>query len=521
VHVIRSSRTTREIRDANFAQQNPNATSKNQLFDYFMDALKEAGGPFTSSANPIVAGLILDSHYSVSQDLILGHAALGCHNPKGISLGMMGSHLTYSWPRFVEEVTSCLLDTKAPGDKVGNDNGECTTMWEACTIGQGAFLHEAGHAFGSPHRPGIMERGYAQDWPKHFLPKTAYCGHTKTEGVLVTEDTPNNARWDLADALAFRSLPHFWLPSDPPLKAKDRAAHPEAWSEYEDDNDGKAVLHISCPAGIVRVAFNDQVRQEASVAKPVFEMRFSEEELESQFKRTDPLSLSLLAANGKQNRVGDVWKLLANKSFISIPGTKIRLYKRSVCSFGCDEQQDHRMDDESDIEWAQLLRERGRDGKLYDAKSIDLCVGCIWDGGVVTYSDGHTSHWGPMKRWGQTHRFGGHATEEIELGGSEIESIEVNRGDEKWGSDEMYGIRMHLANGTSKGELNGEEGGNIVRLEPGPNEVIVGFYGKNTRGSFCGVIEFGIITAPKEIGIKGLPEAIFDMPELKNTAEIR
>lgn len=55
----------------------------------------KAGGPFTSSARLIVAGLILDSHYSPTQNLILAHAALGCSNPKGISLGMFGSHLTY------------------------------------------------------------------------------------------------------------------------------------------------------------------------------------------------------------------------------------------------------------------------------------------------------------------------------------------------------------------------------------------------------------------------------------------
>ena len=125
VHVIRSERTTQEIRNANIAQQNPSARRKNDLFDYFLDALKEAGGPFTSSAHPVVAGLILDSHYNMKQKLITGHAALGMHNSASVSLGMIGSHLTYSWPRFLEEVTSCLTDTRKPGDKVGNDCEEC------------------------------------------------------------------------------------------------------------------------------------------------------------------------------------------------------------------------------------------------------------------------------------------------------------------------------------------------------------------------------------------------------------
>lgn len=128
IHIIRSSRTTSELRDAQIAQQNPSARRKNDLFDYFLDALKEAGDPFTSSARPIVAGLILDSHYSPAQNLILAHAALGCSNPNGISLGMFDSHLTYSWPRFLEEVLACLTDTRPPGDKVGNDNNECGTI---------------------------------------------------------------------------------------------------------------------------------------------------------------------------------------------------------------------------------------------------------------------------------------------------------------------------------------------------------------------------------------------------------
>lgn len=162
---------------------------------------------------------------------------------------MFGSHLTYSWPRFLEEVSACLTDTRPPGGKVGNDNSECGTMWEACSIGQGAHIHEVGHAFGSPHRPGIMERGYAQGWPKNFLPRTAYCAHTKSEGVLVTAETPNNAHWNLVDALAFRVLPHFRLPTDPVLPVYIRDASPTVQVVYEDDEDLVAALGIESAAG--------------------------------------------------------------------------------------------------------------------------------------------------------------------------------------------------------------------------------------------------------------------------------
>ncbi|KAF2662038.1 hypothetical protein K491DRAFT_646722 [Lophiostoma macrostomum CBS 122681] len=511
VHVIRSSRTTKEIRDANIAQQNHSAYRKEDLFSYFEEALKEAGGPFTASAHPIVAGLILDSHYSISQNLILGHAALGCNNPNGISLGMFGSHLTYSWPRFLEEVSSCLTDTKPPGDNVGNDSGECGTMWEACAIGQGAHLHEVGHAFGSPHRPGIMERGYAQDWPKNFVSKTAYCSRLGTSGVAVTESTPNNARWNLSDALSFRALPHFHQPSDERMSREMRDAAPQVRAKYEDDEESPAILHIKCLAGLARVCFNGATEDEPSVANPTSELQYTEKQLEHCYDRSEPLSLTVLGMNGKQLSVSNVWKLLSSRDFIRIPGTNIKLLKRSVCADDLETEGERQY-----YEWTQLLKEKGPDGNLHRATSIDLRVGCLWDGGVVKYASGHTSHWGPMKIHGATHHFGGHASEEIDLlVTANIERIEVNRGGH--GGGFMQGVRMHLSNGTSRGEVYRQRGADIVRLEPTTDEVIVGFYGKSEKMGFSGVVEFGIITAPKSIGLDGLPDATFDLPELRNT----
>ncbi|KAL2177528.1 putative peptidase family-domain-containing protein [Thermothelomyces heterothallicus CBS 202.75] len=155
VHLIRTERTVAELRDAQLAQQNPHARQANELHRIFSDALLAHGPPFTTQNRPIVAGLILDSHYDLtgnssssstnsgqSKPYILAHAALGSHNPAGLSLGIFGSHLTYAWPRFLEEVPACLLDATPPDDTVGNDNGECNTMWQACAVGQGAFLHE-------------------------------------------------------------------------------------------------------------------------------------------------------------------------------------------------------------------------------------------------------------------------------------------------------------------------------------------------------------------------------------------
>lgn len=117
-----------------------------------------------------------------------------------------------------------------------------------------------------------------------------------------------------------------------------------------------------------------------------------------------------------------------------------------------------------------------------------------------------------MRRYGQKHSFGGHASEKIRLAkGVEIASIQVNH---------QYGVRMHLSDGTSAGELNtrGMSNDEVTTLAPAPGEVIVGFFGKSQRDGFCGVLEFGIITAPKEVGLEGLPDQAWDLSELKNTA---
>ena len=363
IHLIRSEKTVAELRDAQIAQQNPHAHRKEDLFKFFNAALKAHGGPFASSAHPVVAGLILDSAYSTEQNLILGHAALGCSTPSGISLGMFGSHLTYSWPRFLEEVPSCLLDTAVPGDTVGNDNGECGTMWEACSIGQGAFLHVVGHAFGAPHTSGVMARGYAQDWPKNFLSRTAYCAHAKRNGETVVHgETDNDARWDLSDALTFKVLPHFMLPADEVLSQKIRNAEPTVQVVFEDEQDEFLRLAIESAAQIARVKFNGVAELDPTIAVPASKLQYTMDELEARFERSKPLSLEVLGMNGKSRMVGNVWKLFSNVSFIRIPGSTVLLQKRSVMSKKFEATKD-----DSQIknvwEWAVLLNEKGKDGK--------------------------------------------------------------------------------------------------------------------------------------------------------------
>lgn len=500
VHIVRTDKTTAELRDAQFAQQNPRARRPDELHEIFTKALKSHGGPFDSNCRPVVAGLILDSHYSIDQDLILGHAALGCHQRQGLSLGIFGSHLTYSWPRSMEEVASCLLDMTPPGDTVGNDNGECNTMARACFIGQGAFLHEVGHAFGADHTEGIMKRGYSKGWGQEFL------AHESLVKYKEGRKEDHQAKWALQDVLRFNTMPHFRVPGDEPV-TKD-FVDASIYVTVDSDEDGEEYLQVESSAGLVQVEIGDGSNSLKSQASPASnQMReFRTTEL-SKFDRSQPLEVSVLARNGKDRHIKDAWKLFKEKAYIQIPGMNVRLQKSSVKSSSLEE------DDDADnyTSWTVLLNKPGKDGGLLPCSSIDLRVGCTFDGAVVYYSDGTSAHCGPTHRYGRKHSFGGHASESKDLDTqAEIIKVEVNKAG-GWGHGSLDGIRMTLSNGEQWGYLNteyrGEDG--IQTFEAGANERIIGFFGKSQSY----VEEFGIITAPKGFV---LPKEVYEVPELKN-----
>lgn len=445
IHLIRADKTVAELRDAQVAQQNSNGRRRDDLHKIFSEALLTHGGPFASEAKPVVAGLILDSHYDAESNLILAHAALGAHNPNGLSLGIFGSHLTYSWPRFMEEVPDCLLDGTAPGDRVGNDNGECVSMWEACSVGQGAFLHEVGHAFSAPHTSGIMARGYSKNWPKCFLAKTAYCAHAKTEGIEpVTPSTENDCRWDIRDLLRFVNLPHFRQPSDSPRDDK-----PPSF-EVRDDEEFSRVV-ITCEAGIAQVLLDGKVEASATLASPQTSLQFTLDELESRFDLLKPLEIEVLAMNGK-HQTADLSRLFSNKSSIRVPGTSIRLQKQSVSSG--EPQKD-------DWQWAVMLKKRGRQDELVPAHKIDLRVGCGLDGAVVYYKDGTRVPCGPRGKNGNDPGMGGHQARKIAIPKRvDVVKVAVTKGS-GWG---LQGLRMWLSNGKAMGALNKDYDGTVETL---------------------------------------------------------
>jgi hypothetical protein len=461
VHLIRTDKTVAELRDANLAQQNPSARQPDDLHKIFTNALLAHGAPFTSHAKPVVAGLILDAHYDLSitpKPLILAHAALGSHDPNGLSLGIFGSHLAYSWPRFLEEVPSCLLDPTRPGDTVGNDNGECNSMWQACAVGQGAFLHEVGHAFGADHTEGIMRRGYSPDWPKAFLGGVRNA-REEGGGALkpVTPETKHECRWDLRDVLKFRGLRHFWMPGDREL-SKD--APTVTIDEGDDGTLESMYLDVKCEAGIARVVFSndvgkEMVEQQAFDAIPIKSLRYPRQQLSEKFGNTKkPLALEVAAMNGQQYTIDNVWNLFKNRSYITVPGTKIRLLKQSVSAGARFEG------DKNAWRWAVMLKKRDSEGKLVDASKIDLRVGCVLDGAVVHYKDGETIPCGPRGSPRDPH-MGGHQARKLALPrGVEIVKVAVAR-EKDDGDDWLKGLRMWLSNGKAMGALNIRSGDQV------------------------------------------------------------
>ncbi|KAL4734122.1 putative peptidase family-domain-containing protein [Aspergillus similis] len=483
VHIIKSDKTVAELRDAQVAQQNPHGRNHEALHRYFEAALASSGLPiFEAASRPVVAGLLLDSHYSLERSLILGHAALGSHKAQGLSLGVFGSHLTYSWPRFLEEVPACLVDLRDSGATVANGNGECETMRGACFVGQGAFLQQ------------------------------------------------DEAKWDIRDVLLFKLLPHFALPGDEyPLSAEFKQASVAVdvvVGGDDHDDDDVEMLKVFCKAGLVAVTIqngNDEPRDylsDVNGARTTLYIHTTR----NVFDRTKPLRIDALGGNGKQRIIKDAWLLFKNRRFIPIPGSELVLRKQSVYSDSFES-----CDDDNFIRWAMLLHHRGSDGNPHRATSIDLRVGCTMDGAVVYYADGERENCGPArnKYSGQLHQFGGHASELHDLPvGETIQKVAICRNDDGWGS--LAGIRMTLSNGESWGYLNyqgedGEDGDeaaegdygdpdSVVVLEPGEDEVIVGFFGQSAEDSGF-TYQFGILTAPK--GVE-LPEVVYEMPELSN-----
>lgn len=213
IHVIKSQKTIKELRDPNLAQQNSKGKNTGGLYGIAMDALKEYGSPFTDRGDfPVQAAvLFLDAHWDPQMKLILAHAALGGGDNE-IKLAIFGSHGTFSWPKNFEELTDRFTDsTRTDTSQVANDANECGTHWECCTITMGAFMHEIGHLLGCPHREnGVMLRDYVK-MNRTFLTKERFCARTH-KGEWEPVSSRDECTWNRLDAVNFVYHRSFSLP---------------------------------------------------------------------------------------------------------------------------------------------------------------------------------------------------------------------------------------------------------------------------------------------------------------------
>ncbi|KAI0032323.1 putative peptidase family-domain-containing protein [Vararia minispora EC-137] len=507
VHVVPTALTMADIRDPDVAQQNPKAHRQDQLYNWFHDALAEYGGPFKVHRDmkdgPVIAGHIVDSHYDAKQDLILGHAALGGTGGLNglVHLGMFGSHTHWAWPRFVEELAPCLLDaTRVTGwSDVGNDNGECGTFWEACCIGQGAALHEVGHAFGLPHQPsGIMLRGYV-DWNRSFVTKESYNARRNSPAAGKVPEKHEN-HWCLADILHFANHPMFALPLDPPRLSTERATI--AISATAD-----SVTFISS-AGIAHVCWTKQgriLREQDLRSQHLGSLILNFSDVRAEFGNAEmdkPLVLTVTACDGTLKILSDFWDAVGESSVL-ISDCNFYAKKHGIVSGSSEGHY-------GVWKWAVLLSKLGADGKLVHAKRMEVRAGTWLDGCYVMYEDGSRETMGPKTYPdGRTKHLGGSPTYvDINVSAGECITHVVVLKSPRANTFRLGNVKLFTdCSRTQSGE-------HWQELRPKEGQVLIGFYGKNIHDhDLCETIEFGILTVPEGAV---LPAEAYILPQLTN-----
>lgn len=134
VTLVRSSRSMKEIRDTNRAQQNKDASQRGpSLFDIAADAISNS--PEFRGRRAQVSALIMDS--TKQGNLIVGHAALGGGHGN-LQLGIFGSHTTFAWPATVAEIVPCFSNPRPVDTRVCGIDCEGNTYQMAANVGIGA-----------------------------------------------------------------------------------------------------------------------------------------------------------------------------------------------------------------------------------------------------------------------------------------------------------------------------------------------------------------------------------------------
>lgn len=307
IHIIKSNRSTEEIRDPNRAQQNSEGNDRGGLFGIALEAIQQCGiEEFKDQGENVrIVTMFLDTHWDPDAQLITGHAALG-GGAGHIKLAIFGSHALWSFPTSLEQITSCLLDTnKVDTSQVARDCSEDGTAWEVFDVGFGAWLHEVGHLLDCPHEPyGIMRN----DWwmNRSFMSREAFCAGTKSEGKRPLRPEDDSA-WHPLDLVRFRFHPAFRSPFETKVKSGNFALYPLEHGIYATSISGIYMVEIYS---------DDDMAGNLIYSKPRTEWFLSEDELmneisEERFKDSSRvISLWLHAAGGEQYQIKNFREML-------------------------------------------------------------------------------------------------------------------------------------------------------------------------------------------------------------------
>ncbi|KAL8909301.1 MAG: hypothetical protein Q9207_000311 [Kuettlingeria erythrocarpa] len=342
IHVVRSGKTVKELRDLNVAQQYQKAAHSGDLFSIAMEAMKNYFKP-TPGQMQYVSVLLLDAHWDTKAKTITGtclnllslrdeaaltrnslqHAALGGQSSE-IQLAIFGAHALQSYPSCLEDVIPSFTDcTRTDTSFVANDCNESGSNWEAANIGIGAHLHETGHMLGCPHQEsGIMLRDYVR-FNRTFSCREPYSTRTKSPGMRLCLPK-DECGWHRLDTLRFRYHPCFRLPSDLPVNGD------ESVRVWPIDN-GKVI--VTAPTGIAFVelfsgddgichSWIEYGNGDGLSGGPPRQIVLTENDLRSRMaeeKKGKKLKLSIHSVGQGSHNVEDFGQLISKSSVVKLP----------------------------------------------------------------------------------------------------------------------------------------------------------------------------------------------------------
>lgn len=330
IHIIRSEKTVKELRDLDIAQQYDKATHKNDLFSIAKEAVKKHFKP-EKGQKQYVSVLLLDAHWDTHAKTITGHAALGCSDDGDeIQLAICGSHALQSYPSYIEEVVPALSDcTRTDTTYVANDCNESGSNWEAANVGIGAHLHETGHMFGCPHQEsGVMLRDYVR-FNRTFLSREPYSTRTKSPGMRLCLQK-DECNWHRLDILRFKYHPCFRLPTDAPL-ALDNSI--QVWPV---DN-GKVLVTAATGVHFIELfaqgddfcrSWIEYGKGDAIPGSPPVQVVLTESDLKSRLPedKRNKIKVRMYSAGGGEHKIDDFSQLKGKDSMVKLsngqPGFK-------------------------------------------------------------------------------------------------------------------------------------------------------------------------------------------------------